>query len=88
MTYAISCRPNVRVRVRPFRLLSALLAFLVFFMLFCLLSTPTYERELDEAREAYLAASRENTRLQSELYEATQHLVEETLIPTLPISVP
>ena len=77
MTYAIDSLPRIRVRVRPFRLLSVLLAFVVFFLLFGILSTPTYERELAEAREAYLAASSENTRLQGELREASRIRAEE-----------
>ena len=79
MTYAIDSRPRIRVRVRPFRLLAVLLSLIVFFLLFAILSTPTYEQELAMAKEAYHSAAMENTRLREELQEASTAQMEPVI---------
>ncbi len=87
MTYAIDSRSRVRVRVRPFRLIAALLSLIVFFLLFAILSTPTYERELMMAKQAYRSAAMENARLREELREASQ-MQAEPVIPSRRVSAP
>lgn len=87
MTYAIDRRARVGVRVRPFRLLAAVLCLIVFFMLFAILSVPTYERELAAAKEAYQQAAAENERLTQALDRLSSHAGETVMSPP-PVSAP
>ncbi len=63
-------QPETSPKVKPFRILAAVLALIAAAELFGILATPTYERERIEAQARYTAALAENTALREALNAA------------------